>query len=216
MPSRSRLARVLVAALAFGLVAAWAKAQGGVSHLAELRSDLGNLSTPWVLVAFLAGTTCSRLRTGALIGLLATALALFSFYLWNAIVQDLGGQGFFDELHIELSANRGYLEGGVITGPLFGALGAWWQRTRTLRASVVAGALLTAEPLVLLVLGTVVPGYAAPVGLPQVLRLVPGWGLGSETRSIALGVYAAEFVIGLCVLVVATRPRPTRRLSSGQ
>jgi Family of unknown function (DUF6518) len=214
MPSADRLVRVLLAALGFGLVAAWAKGQGGVSHVAELRSDLGNLSTPWVLVAFLAGTTCSRLRSGALLGLIATALGLISFYLWNTIVQDLGGNGFLDELRIELTANRGYLEGGLVSGPLFGALGAWWTQTRSRRASVLAGVLLMAEPLVLLVLGTVVPGYTAPAGLPQVLRLVPGWGLGSESRSIALGVYAAEFVIGLCLVLLATR-RPARSLRSG-
>jgi hypothetical protein len=212
MPSRRLLVRVLAAAFLFGLVAAWAKGQGGADRLAELRSDLGNLSTPWLLVAFLAGTTCARLRAGALLGLLATAAALASFYLWNSIVQDLGANSFYGDLRLELSANRGYLEGGLLTGPLFGALGAWWRHTRTLRASVVAGVLLMAEPLVLLVLGTVVPGYAAPEGLPQVLRLVPGWGLGSETRTISLAVYTAEFIVGLCVVLLASlRPRQSLR-----
>jgi hypothetical protein len=214
MPSRRTYVRVVAAAFLFGLVAAWAKGQGGADHLAELRSDLGNLSTPWLLVAFLAGTTCSRLRAGALLGLLATTAALASFYLWNSIVQDLGADSFLGDLRLELSANRGYLEGGLITGPLFGTLGAWWRATRTLRASVLAGVLLMAEPLVLLVLGTIVPGYAAPQGLPQVLRLVPGWGLGSETQTITIAVYTAEFIAGLCVFLMATL-RPRRSLRPG-
>jgi hypothetical protein len=195
--------RVVLGALVFGFGAAWAKGQGGVGHVAELRSDLGNLSTPWLLVAFLAGTMTSRPRMGALLGLLATGIALLVFYLWNSALQDLGGEGFVDNLRLELTANRGYLEGGLVTGPLFGALGAWWRQTRSLRASVVAGALLMAEPLVLLVLGIAVPSYSAPGGLPQVLRLVPGWGLGSETSSISLGVYAAEFTVGLALVLIA-------------
>jgi hypothetical protein len=129
---------------------------------------------------------------GALLGPLATGIALLAFHLWNSPLQDLGGDSFVDNVRLELAANRGYLEGGLVTGPLFGALGAWWRKTRSLRASVVAGALLMAEPLVLLVLGTAVPSYSAPGGLPQVLRLVPGWGLGSETSSISLGVYVTR------------------------
>src|SRR6266511_1781358 len=118
----------------------------------------------------------SGLASGALLGLLATMIALTGFYFVGTLLQDLGGHGFFRDLQLELSANKGYLEGGLVTGPLFGALGVWWRRTRTLRASVVAGALLMAEPLVLLAVGAYGGGVLPRThGLPEFVRIVPGW-----------------------------------------
>jgi uncharacterized protein DUF6518 len=210
MSAALRLARVLVVAFAFGLLAAWAKGPGGVHALAEIRSALGNLSTPWLLVAFAAGAMRSRLGAAALVGLLATTVALTGFYLLGSLVQDLGGHGFAADLRLELAANRGYLEGGLITGPLFGALGAWWRQRRTLHASALAGVLLMAEPLILLLLGMFGPGHVlgAAQGLPMVVRLVPGWGLSPDSSRIAMAVYAGEFVVGLGVLLLASIRRP--------
>jgi Family of unknown function (DUF6518) len=139
------MAIVLLTALVFGIVAAWAKEPGAVSAVSEVRNFFGNLSTPWLLVAFVAGSGFSRLRTAALAGLLATTVALVGFYLLSSIVQDLGGHGFVADLRLELFANRGYIEGGLFTGPLFGALGSWWRRTRTQPASIFAGAVYAAE-----------------------------------------------------------------------
>ena len=62
MPSRAALVKILGAAIAFGVLAALAKGQNtdGVQALSRVRSDLGNLSTPWLLVPFVAGTYCVR------------------------------------------------------------------------------------------------------------------------------------------------------------
>ena len=201
------MAIVLLIAFVFGVVAAWAKGPGAVSAVSEVRNSFGNLSTPWLLVAFVAGSGFSRLRTAALAGLLATMAALVGFYLLSSIVQDLGGHGFFADLRLELSANRGYLEGGLITGPLFGALGSWWRRTRTLPASILAGVLLMAEPLALLLLGAFGPGGVLPAG-PMVVRLVPGWGLSNDASTVSIAVYAAEFALGLAVVLFAARRTP--------
>lgn len=202
------MAIVLLTAFVFGVVAAWAKGPGAVSAVSEVRNSFGNLSTPWLLVAFIAGSGFSRLRTAALAGLLATTAALVGFYLLSSIVQDLGGHGFFADLRLELSANRGYLEGGLITGPLFGALGSWWRRTRTLPASILAGVLLMAEPLALLLLGAFGPGGVLPAGPPMVVRLVPGWGLSNDASTVSIAVYAAEFALGLAVVLFAARRAP--------
>ena len=77
MRPEKRLAAVLAGALAFGLFAAWAKGPGtdGIGTLSQLRAGIGNVSTPWLLVAFLAGAQARRLRSGAALGLAATAVA---------------------------------------------------------------------------------------------------------------------------------------------
>jgi hypothetical protein len=72
---QTRIAAVLLAAFAFGLRAAWIKGPGGDDGVSELRSVLGNVSTPWLLVAFVAGTRVTNLRSGALVGLAATGAA---------------------------------------------------------------------------------------------------------------------------------------------
>jgi hypothetical protein len=139
----------------------------------------------------------------------ATTAALVGFYLLSSIVQDLGGHGFFADLRLELSANRGYLEGGLITGPLFGALGSWWRRTRTLPAWILVGVLLMAEPLVLMLLGVFGPrGVLLPAGMPMVVRLVPGWGLSNDASAVSMAVYTAEFILGLGLVLLAARRAP--------
>jgi hypothetical protein len=192
LSSRLRVLLVLAGAFAFGLLAAWAKGQNtdGLSTISQVRSDLGNLSTPWLLVAFIAGTRSRRSGSGALLGFLATMSALLGFYLLTSLVVDLGGHGIPHNLGRELWANRVYLASGVLSGPLFGVLGAWWQRTRSLHASVVAGALLIGEPIVLAATGVLFP--ATVVGL----------------NAISVAVYASELALGLVILLVA-RSRPT-------
>jgi len=214
VPSRATLARILAAAFAFGLLAALAKGPNtdGVQTMSQVRGDLGNLSTPWLLVPFIAGTRCFRRRTAALVGLLATVTALAGFYLLTTFVVDLGHHGVLGDLRLEFSANRGYFEGGLVTGPLFGALGCWWRQTRTVPASIVAGTLLMAEPLVLLAGGTFGPGRVldAGSGLPLIARMVWGWGLGADSGAVALSVYALEFAIGLAVVLLVMRRRVAR------
>jgi hypothetical protein len=208
MSTRLRIVLVLVGAFAFGWLAAWAKGPDtdGLSTISQIRSAFGNLSAPWLLVGFVAGTQTSKLRTGALLGLAATLVGLTGFYLMTSLVVDLGGRNYLDNLARELAANRAYYEGAVIAGPLFGLLGAWWRQTRTVRASVLAGALLMAEPLVLIVIGLLFPDgmSSSGGGLPLVVRIVPGWGLtAARTSGAWIAVYAVEFLAGLTLLLYA-------------
>jgi hypothetical protein len=169
---------------AFGVLAAWAKGpNGGLDAISRFRTDLGNVSTPWLLVAFVAGAQASRMRSGALLGLLATFVALVGFCLLSSMVAQLGDHGFVGDLRLELMANRVYFAGGVVSGLAFGALGAWWAQRRSFRASVLVGALLVAEPLV----------------VAAVVRVVPG---SANTLDFTL-VYAAELLLGVAVLVLA-------------
>jgi hypothetical protein len=217
MPSRRRLALVLLGAFAFGAFAAWAKGPGtdGIETMSQLRADLGNLSTPWLLVACFAGAQCSRPRAGALLGLLASVAALIAFYVVTTPLIDLGGSSFLENLRLELSANRGYFEGGLITGPIFGALGAWWRTTRSYRASILVGALLIGEPLVLAAMGVVHRGVAPEPGgsVPVLFRMFTGWGLSPDSPAISIGVYAAEFALGVAVVLVAALRSPRLRMT---
>ncbi|MDQ1494019.1 MAG: hypothetical protein QOG69_502 [Actinomycetota bacterium] len=208
-----RFGAVLVLAFAFGVFAAWAKGQNtdGVHGTAQLRSVLGNLSTPWLLVGFFAGAQFARLRDGALFGLLATLSALVGFYLLSTLVENLGGHGFVGDLRLELSGNLAYFEGGVVTGPLFGAVGVWWQRRRTTRAAFLVGALLIAEPVLMVALGAAGPHVmSGDTGLPLIARIVPGWGLTAQSGSTAWAVYGAEFGLGLGVVLLTTTRRHRR------
>jgi hypothetical protein len=101
-----------------------------------------------------------------------------------------------------LVANRVFFEGGLVSGLVFGALGGWWARTKPVRLSILIGALLTAEPLVLL-LSVVLPRggvLGSESGLPLLIRIIPGWGLsivsGPETA-----VDTVEFVAGLAIVL---------------
>lgn len=201
----ARLGAVLLAAFAFGVLAAWAKGQniGVETYDAQLRGAVGNLSTPWLLVAFFAGMQSPRPRQGALVGLAATLVALIGFYLLSTLVENLGAHGFIGDLRLELTGNRAYFEGGVITGPIFGALGAWWRRRPTARTSLLAGSLLIAEPLVMLALGPISHRvFSSGTGLPLIARIIPGWGLTSTSGAAAWAVYATELALGIAVVAI--------------
>jgi hypothetical protein len=193
MSSRRRLVLVIIGGVAFGVLAAWAKGQDtdGLTLISQIRNDVGNLSTPWLLVAFIAGARSRRLAAGALLGLLVTMSALLGFYVFTTMVVNLGGHGFAGDFALELWGNRIYLAAGVGTGLLFGALGAAWRESPSLRAAVVAGMLLIAEPIVLAIFGLVFPNSV--VG----------------RNAISLSVYGVELAVGLLVLLLA-RARPPR------
>ena len=65
----------LLAAAVFGLLMGAFKGND-----AGLRGGIGNLSAPWLLVAFLPSLRCRSLVSGAVIGLLSTGVALAAFY----------------------------------------------------------------------------------------------------------------------------------------
>jgi hypothetical protein len=206
-----RIAGVLLFAFAFGVLAAWAKGPNPAfgQYVSQLRGAVGNLSTPWLLVPFFAGTQCSRVRQGALMGLAATLCALVGFYLLNTLVENLGGHGFLGDLRFEVSGNRAYFEGGIVTGPIFGALGVWMQRWTwrpMARASLLVGVLLIGEPLVMVALGLARP-HVLSGGFPLIVRIIPGWGLTANSGGAAWAVYTVELILGVAVLAVAATKR---------
>jgi uncharacterized protein DUF6518 len=182
----------LLAAGAFGVAAGMFKGDAP-----GLRGGIGNLSAPWLLVAFLPALPCRTARRGALMGLASTAMALSGFYLALTVILTghLGGGGHVRELLVEVGANRVYFIAGLVTGPLFGAAGAWVGRRRPDLATPVAGSLLAGE--------------IVAVALAQGHQLAPAplyfvWAVD------AWPPYVAECLLGLGIIAAAVARRRSR------
>jgi hypothetical protein len=134
---------IVLAAAVFG--AAMSVLKG---NSAGIRDDIGNLSAPWLLLPFFAGAAMQRDEVaGAAAGLAATASALVAFYVANAFVLDLGPHSLLSDLRLTVGATGYWLPRGLVSGPLFGALGGLWRRRGYPAVGVVVLLLLDAEPL---------------------------------------------------------------------
>src|SRR4051812_35127146 len=83
---------VAVAALV-GALMSWATAQGrtSVTTASSVRDAIGSLSTPWLVIPFLAGATRPQFRSGVLLGLAGTVAALTGWVVFPAATPDPGG-----------------------------------------------------------------------------------------------------------------------------
>jgi hypothetical protein len=205
-----RVAKLLLVAFAFGVVAALLKGQSGDGRaiVSQVRSELGNLSAPWVLIAWFAGTRSRRIPVSSVLGLAATTIALVGFYLVSGVVEPMDRGGVVRDVGAWISANRVYFEAALVSGPVFGALGGWWARRRSPSAFAVAGLLMIGEPLVLWLTGAIFPnGVLSPLtGLPLVVRIVPGFAL-TGAGAVSIAVHVAEIAGGIGLLVVGRRRR---------
>lgn len=139
---RSRSSIVLLAAslaVAFGVV-------DGILWSGENQTSfwLGNISSTYLLLGFLAGWVVPARQapvwTGLICGLVVTFLALAGFYGWQLHHLSLSSSG----VHTGL---LGYGAGGVLSGPVFGLLGSLWARRRSWYAIAVVGVAFLLEPL---------------------------------------------------------------------
>jgi hypothetical protein len=192
-----RLLAALLAAVAFGIFVGTFKGND-----AGMRGAIGNLSAPWLLVAFIPSLRCRALSSGAVVGLLTTGVALAAFYATMTVILagHLGGGGYVRELAVETAANRVYFVAGLVTGPLFGALGAWVGRRHPRGVWLVVGGL--------------VAGEIDAVDLLQGQQLMPPplylvWGVDDWTP------YVAEAIVGIAIIVAAVWHRSANR-SGGQ
>lgn len=175
MTDRRRIALALLAAVAFGLVAALLKG----TH-AGTRQVYGNMSAPWLALAFLPARYARSIWRGAALGIVATALGLAGFCLATGVISDLGQHGLLGDLRLEFAANRYWFEWGLLSGPVLGAFGAWSVRMRLANPLIVIGALFAVEPLAVFawtkvpVTNGVLPGWAGqPIG-PFVVEALVG------------------------------------------
>ena len=127
----------------FGAAMSWLKGNGS-----GVRDALGNASAPWLLVPFLAAAAAGTRRLGAAaaIGLAATLAALTGFYLANSVVLDLGPHPWLTDLTLTARSGLYWSVRGLVSGPVFGAIGGWWRRDRSVAAASVIAAMFVLEP----------------------------------------------------------------------
>ena len=109
-------------------------------------TDVSLLSAPWLVLAFVAGSTQRDPRRAALLGLGCTAAALVGYFLMTDSPAEgaqytlANARGFFVSEHLVLL-------GAVFTGPLFGWFGQQWRTRRAISGALVTAAALCLEPL---------------------------------------------------------------------
>jgi hypothetical protein len=153
-----RVALMIAVSVVFGIVMAWIKGNG-----LGLSDAVGNISALWLLVPFLAGAAADgrRMVAGALSGLIATLAALTGFYFAESFVLDLGQHPWLTDLSLTMGAVTYYAERGLVTGPVFGALGQWWRQRRSVVAAGLIAAVFVLEPLAWWLYGIQIGGGAA-------------------------------------------------------
>lgn len=186
MSKLARTALVITGAAAFGLLAGLIHGNDG-----GLRATIGNLSTPWLLVALVPAWWARSAVRGALIGGVTTLVALVGFYvgLTMTMYGHLGEiHGPLHSLGYVLAANRIWLAAGFVSGPVCGVLAAVLGARRGPHwLLAVSGVLMMAE----LAAVALVQGAELPV-------IHAGWGV-SDWRG-----YQAEAALGL--LAMASTP----------
>ena len=191
MPSARRVAGIIIAAAVVGVLLSLLKGQGGGARL-----TFGNLSAPWLLMGFVAGTRFRQALRAAAAGVLATTAAMVGFYVQQSPLWDLSASSlrFFGDpgfmWRYIVVAHEVYFIAALITGTAFGLLG-WLCSRREWRVAAIAMALMfVGEPL----------AWAAFA--PLVHAPVP---------ASSYWIWAAELAGGVaaCVLIVRAR-----RLSS--
>lgn len=160
------------------------------------RSTLGNMSTPWLVVALVAGFLGASALRGVLLGLSATMAALAGFYLGATVVfgDHLGAAtgSFADEFVFIARANRVWFGLGLISGPVFGAIGGHLRKP--IHVVWAAGLLLVLEPIAVLI----AQGRSLPL-------IGGGWSADS------LSAQLFEVVLGLAMLAAGLQLRTRNR-----
>ena len=169
-------------ALAFGTLSAITKGNG-----AGIRDAVGNVSAPWLIVPLGGAFYAARGRAliGAAFGITTTMAAILGFYAANAFVLDLGPHSTFADLGLALSPAVVLAPYGVVTGTIFGAIGAWSAARRPFAAVWIAAGLLSLEPLAWIVLFAsrgmrLGDGFAQPTVWAG--EAIVGLGLAAYTR----------------------------------
>jgi len=193
--SRLTVALVLVLSAAYG---------AGVQYLGSLvhhpwGADVASLSAPWLLLAFLAGTTQREPRRAALLGLGATFAALVGYFLLTDSPLE-GAQYSVANTHGFFVSNAPVILGGVVTGPLFGWFGQQWRTRRAIAGALVAAAAFCLEP------------FARRAAVRPIHMLGRGYAVTNPIGSHF--VVVAEVAVGLALAAAVFVRRSRTRVSA--
>jgi hypothetical protein len=150
MPSdngRRRSVRLLAAALAGGLAFGIADYQlagvggAGTGTAAEFWTVLGNVSSLWLVLPFLAGMAARRQRLAAVAGAIASTAAVCGFYGYKHFISGTANWAFLREVAVF------WLIGALVSGPVYGVLGSWWSARRSRIAAFAIWGAFVLEPV---------------------------------------------------------------------
>jgi hypothetical protein len=103
---------------------------------------VANMSAPWLLIAFAAGSLTRSAWSALAAGGTVTAIALVAFYVCAR-----------EPLALVVTAEWHYFLGGALTGPILGLLAFICRRaapTPVLRGAIIVGCAVVLEPTLLL------------------------------------------------------------------
>lgn len=132
------------------------------------RLQAGNISAPWLAIAFGAGALYKRPSRAAGAGLTATLAALIGFYAQQSPLADLNPgslrflsnpaqmYGFIVTPHLIVFV------GGVLTGLMFGAFGSAWAARRSRTAAAAIALCFVLEPFAWLAFGVAAGRHVFP------------------------------------------------------
>jgi Family of unknown function (DUF6518) len=143
-----RLAIIITASFFFGVVMSIIKGNED-----DIRGAIGNMCAPWMLLPFLSSVFAKKYRIiqAAIVGFLASICALIGFYFANSYVLDLGPHPWLVKVRLTLWSGLFYYKLSLLSGPVFGALGAWYIRRKTCTPALLMALLFVLEPFVWLV-----------------------------------------------------------------
>jgi hypothetical protein len=151
-------------------------------------------------VALFPALHCRSVMRGALLGLASALVALAGFYaaLTAVLAGQLGGGGHLTELFTEVGANRICFLGGIVTGPILGAIGAWIGRHRPYALWLVVGVLVAGEILAV----ALVHGHRLFLA-----SFYFSWGVTDWTP------YIGESVVGIAIVLAALYRKRSRAMT---
>ena len=142
-------------AIAFGLVF------GGADQYLGSRVTLGPwaysvsaMSAPWLALPFVFGSAALDRRRAIGVGLTVTVAALTGYFaLTLSPLEGVALGRFPGDLAALAHSNLRNIVGGLITGPLFGALGWRWRTARSRASAALLAAAFCLEPVARLAVG---------------------------------------------------------------
>lgn len=146
---------VYLFAVVFGFVFGGADQYlGSRISLGPWASSVSAMSAPWLLLPFVFGTAQLQRRRAILVGLVVTLAALAGYFaLTLSPLEGVALGRFPGDLVALARSNLRNIVGGLVSGPLFGALGWRWRTTRSPASAGLVAAAFCLEPLARLLSG---------------------------------------------------------------
>jgi hypothetical protein len=136
---------------------------GSMSWIGSWGATAAQVSSPWLILPFVIGTTQLRPRRAAVLGLVVTLSALLGYFAMTYSPMEIHPWSFYRfTTGMVAVTTRGwynpvYILGGLVMGPVFGLLGQRWRVRRWWVSAVVVAGALCVEPAARLATGQLMP-----------------------------------------------------------